>query len=334
MKKIETVKQILGEQWQAAPQHTQGEAFAPSNIALCKYWGKRDQELNLPVTPSLSISLGAKGATAKLVITDADRDSITLNGKPLAADSPFAQRLIHFLDLYRAHLQPKFDITLTSNIPIAAGLASSAAGFASVTKALDQVMGWQLPAEKLAVLARLGSGSATRSLWQGFVEWHAGERADGLDSRGAPITQTWQDLCVGLLILNKKEKSISSREAMQRTVETSALYATWPAKVTEDLANIKAAINKKDFTLLGETAESNAIAMHATMRHANPPVNYSLESTNSAIQKIWDLRNKGLEVYFTQDAGPNIKLLFLQNEINAITTHFSQATVLQPFLTA
>jgi diphosphomevalonate decarboxylase len=332
MKKIETVKQILGNLWQAAPLNICGEAFAPTNIALCKYWGKRDQELNLPVTPSLSISLGNKGATAKLEITDDERDNIILNGKTLAADSQFAQRLIHFLDLYRAHLQPKFTITLTSNIPIAAGLASSAAGFASVTKALDQLMGWQLPAEKLSVLARLGSGSAARSLWQGFVEWRAGEREDGLDSSGAPIMQTWDDLCVGLLILNKKEKAISSREAMQRTVETSALYSTWPAKVTEDLANIKSAITKKDFTLLGETAESNAIAMHATMQHANPPVNYSLESTNSAIQQIWDLRKQGLEVYFTQDAGPNLKLLFQEKDKHKVQTNFP-AEILQPFKT-
>jgi diphosphomevalonate decarboxylase len=333
VKKIETVKQILGSQWQAAPQNSSGEAFAPTNIALCKYWGKRDQELNLPVTASLSISLGNKGASAHLEVTDNARDSIILNGKTLEVHSPFSQRLIHFLDLYRAHLEPKFNITLTSNIPIAAGLASSAAGFASVTKALDQVMGWQLPAEKLSVLARLGSGSAARSLWQGFVEWHAGERADGLDSAGKQLDQTWEELCVGLLILDEKEKPLSSREAMQRTVETSPLYSTWPLKVAEDLANIKSAINIKDFTLLGETAESNAIAMHATMKSAYPPVNYSLPSTTAAMQKIWELRAQGLEIYFTQDAGPNLKLLFLKDKTSDIKKHFPEADILQPFLT-
>jgi diphosphomevalonate decarboxylase len=332
VKKAEAVKRILEAHWQAIPRNTLAKAFAPTNIALCKYWGKRNQELNLPVTSSLSISLGDKGAETQLEIAEAPQDTIILNGKPLALDTAFSQRLIHFLNLFRENL--RFNITLTSNIPIAAGLASSAAGFAALTKALDQLMGWQLPSEKLSMLARLGSGSAARSLWQGFVEWHAGQRADGFDSVGQPLTQTWEELCVGLLILDENEKPLSSRAAMQRTVTTSPLYSTWPAKVAEDLVNLKSAIQAKDFISLGKTAEANAIAMHATMHCASPPINYSLSSTITAMQKIWDLRAQGLEIYFTQDAGPNLKLLFLQSEINAIKTNFPQATLLQPFLSA
>jgi diphosphomevalonate decarboxylase len=331
VKKFETIKQILGEDLQKSPSHSIGNAFAPSNIALCKYWGKRDQELNLPVTSSLSVSLGSKGATTFLEIIQDNHDQIILNDVVLQSDSPFSRRLVTFLNLFRSNPQLKFKISLHSNIPIAAGLASSAAGFASVIKALDQLMGWQLAPQHLSILARLGSGSASRSLWQGFVEWHAGSRDDGMDSVGESLTETWQDMCIGLLIVSAKEKILSSRVAMQRTVTTSSLYSAWPTKVAQDLATLKIAIAEKNFSLLGQTAESNALTMHATMLSAWPPIFYSSPETISAVQKIWSLRAQGLEVYFTQDAGPNLKLIFLQKDAQAVQMNFPELEILQPF---
>jgi diphosphomevalonate decarboxylase len=241
-------------------------------------------------------------------LQDGPQDTVILNNQPVSSGSAFSARLSDFLDIFRSNLEqkPVFYVNITSNIPIAAGLASSACGFASLVKALDSFYAWQLPARELSLLARLGSGSASRSVLSGFVEWHAGIREDGLDSYADALKETWPELCVGLLIMNASEKSISSREAMQRTVTTSALYSAWPAKVSQDLLVLKHAIANKDFELLGKTAESNALTMHATMLSAWPPVTYALPDTIIAMQKIWQLRSEGLAVYFTQDAGPNL----------------------------
>lgn len=331
MNKIEVVKTILAERWQAQPKNDSASAFAPSNIALCKYWGKRNQELNLPMTSSLSISLANKGAEAELSLSNHSFDSITLNGNRVEQSSSFAKRLIEFLNLFRKNSAPYFDINIKSNIPVAAGMASSACGFASIVQALNKLYGWELAESELSILARLGSGSACRSLWQGFVEWHVGTREDGMDSHGVSIPTPWPELRLGLLILSEKEKGLSSREAMQRTITTSPLYSAWPAKVAQDLSLLKQAITIQDFQLLGQTAESNAITMHATMQSAWPPVMYCLPETVAAMHKIWKLRNDGLFVYFTQDAGPNLKLLFLENDTATIREHFPSVDILKPF---
>jgi diphosphomevalonate decarboxylase len=331
VKKSEAVKAILGDRLFAPPRHNEAKGYAPTNIALCKYWGKRDQELNLPVTSSLSISLGDKGATTELIVSKHQHDLIFLNNLPVELSSSFAKKLIDFLELFRANNEPHFIINIETNVPVAAGLASSACGFASVVKTLNALYGWSLDDEELSMLARLGSGSASRSIWQGFVEWHAGEKADGSDCFAEPLAERWPELCVGLLILSEKEKSISSREAMQRTVLTSPLYAAWPTKVTRDLSLLKQALLVKDFSLLGKTAEWNAMTMHATMLSAWPPVTYALPETILSMRKIWQMRHDGLELYFTQDAGPNLKLLFLQKDAEMVRSHFSNLEIVKLF---
>ena len=331
MKKSDVVKAILQEKYLQAPRFTEASAFAPTNIALCKYWGKRNTELNLPVTSSLSIALGQKGARVHFEIIDRDQDHIVLNQAVVASSQGFAQRLTQFLNLFRGDAGPHFSIQIESDIPIAAGLASSACGFASLVMTLNALYGWDLTAQDLSILARLGSGSASRSLWQGFVEWHAGSRVDGMDSYSEPMSAQWQDLRIGLWIMNQQEKPISSRAAMLRTVETSPLYAAWPGKVAKDLQRLKHAIQTQDFTLLGETAESNALNMHATMLSAWPPITYAIPETLIAMQTVWRLRAEGLPLYFTQDAGPNLKLLFLQKESAAVIAAFPEVDVVTVF---
>jgi diphosphomevalonate decarboxylase len=310
MKKIDVVRKILAGKTSVARQAS-ARAFAPTNIALCKYWGKRNGEINLPVTDSLSISLGDKGATTSIEEISENADKIILNDQVISADSAFGKRLSVFLDLFRPAPSQYYRVETQMNIPVAAGLASSACGFAALILALDQLYGWQLDMPSLSILARLGSGSAARSLWQGFVEWQAGQREDGMDSHGVTLPLAWPELRIGLHLLSTAQKPLSSREAMQRTVQTSQLYTAWPAQVQKDMRLLKAALAAKDFQKMGETAEANALAMHATMLSAWPPVLYSQPETISAMQKIWQLRAKGAPIYFTQDAGPNLKILFL-----------------------
>ncbi len=340
MKKFEAVQSILEQAGQVKGvsgedivvlTQEKGVGYAPTNIALCKYWGKRDTELNLPVTSSLSVALPDKGAFTTVSMIDAEDDIVILNDEILPEGSSFVSRLVHYLDLFRTHAVWRLKIDIKMNLPVAAGLASSACGFASVVSALNDLFQWKLTPRQSSILARIGSGSAARSFWSGFVEWHEGSQLDGMDSYAEPLEVEWFGLCIGILNISDAQKPISSREAMLRTVNSSALYQSWPKKVTNDLALLKQAIKTKNFSLLGGTAESNALAMHATMIASWPPICYSLPETLAAMQKVWDARAQGLELYFTQDAGPNLKLIFMDNHLEAVKALFPNFEVIPLF---
>src|SRR3990167_7287860 len=313
MNKKEFIQALL-KNHSSTPDESLVSAYAPSNIALVKYWGKRNTELNLPVTSSLSISLAHRGVTTSLKLNEEKSDTLIINGKHESLDSSFGKRLIAFLDLFRPK-NKSFHVITQSNLP-------TAAGFAALTLALDLLFNWHLSDQELSIIARLGSGSAARSLWNGFVEWHKGTEENGLDSFAQPLDITWSELRSGLLILDHQKKLIGSREAMNRTVKTSPFYSVWPQKVERDLQKIKKAIMHHDFTQLGEIAENNALAMHATMITAHPPVLYWQAATIAAMHAIWQLRKEGVPVYFTEDAGANLKLLFLKGQEEIIFKSF------------
>lgn len=308
-------------------------SFAPANIALIKYWGKRNTELNLPMTNSLSVALPNKGTTTTIRINDIGHDRYYLNGLVLETESEFSKRLSVFCDFFRFSNKLHFDIDTHNNIPTAAGLASSASGYAALVLAFDQLFSWQLNKSALSILARIGSGSACRSLWNGFVEWKKGERDDGLDSFARPLNETKNALltktCIGLLVFEKNEKIISSRQAMLNTVNTSSSYKNWPTQVTQDLKEIKQAITQKNFIALGEISERNALAMHATMLDSHPKTDFCTDKTREYRERIWHLRKTGTPIYFTQDAGPNIKLLFQAAIMPVIAEHFPEAEIIR-----
>jgi len=333
------IHKVLSDHRLSASQSDQPHlpsAFAPTNIALCKYWGKRDAVLNLPLTNSLSISLGKYGAVTHIAEIDAPMDALYVNGQAIhegvAGMRSFRERLSGFLDHVRPTPATAYRIETDLNIPIAAGLASSACGFAALVGALNGLYQWNLSKTGLSMLARLGSGSACRSLWDGFVEWERGERVDGLDSVGVPLDINWPEFRVGLLMVNQQQKPISSRVAMQRTQDTSPFYCHWPKKVEQDLQAIKAALHTRNFQSLARTSELNALALHALMMTANPPIVYTLAETMDWMHRIWQCRTEGLEVYFTQDAGPNLKLLFLEADTANLKQRFPDLKMIAPFL--
>jgi diphosphomevalonate decarboxylase len=330
MKANEIVQDIL-KNYNKDPITESATCFAPVNIALIKYWGKRNTELNLPVTNSLSIALPNKGTTTTLRVNDLIHDRYYLNGDLVASDNEFSKRLNNFCDFFRFNKSFHFDIDTHNNIPTAAGLASSASGFAALVLAFDKLFGWQLDKLTLSILARLGSGSACRSLWNGFVEWQQGEREDGLDSFAQPLDEIsnsfLEQLKIGLLIFEKDKKIISSRQAMLNTVKTSPSYKNWPIQVARDLIEIKQAILQQDFITFGEISERNALAMHATMQDSHPKTDFCTEKTRQYREKIWALRKAGIPVYFTQDAGPNLKLLFTKASLTHIQQQFTQICI-------
>jgi len=307
------------------------EHFAPSNIALCKYWGKRDSDLNLPVNPSLSVSLSHLGTKTRIEPIEGPVDEIWLNGQLMRADTLFAKRLSTFIDLFRQSKFQALRVQTRNNIPTAAGLASSASGFAALTLALNDSLDLQLEKPALSMLARLGSGSACRSIYSGFVEWHMGHRADGADSHAHPIAASWPALAVGLVKVDESVKSVDSRSGMARTVDTSHLYQSWPLQANTDLVKLHRAIETQNFELLGSTAEQNALSMHATMIASWPPLVYWQPDSLKAMQRVWSLRQQGLEIYFTMDAGPNLKLLFNHQDSQDVLAHFPDLEIVLPF---
>ena len=282
----------------------------------------------MPLTSSLSVSLGDLGTRTNVRLIDGGADQIFLNGTKISSEKSFAKRLTNFLDF--SDLLEKLFVETQNNIPTAAGLASSASGFAALVMALDDLFGWELSREKMSMLAFRG-GSASRSVYDGFAIWHGGSQSDGLDSFAEKLPFEWRDFRIGILELCSGEKPVGSRDGMNRTVATSKLFEKWSEKVAGDLETIRGAIEVQDFALLGKTAESNALAMHATMLDAWPPLMYFQPESVAMMHKIWGLRDAGLELYFTMDAGPNLKLLFTAENQSTVETHFAGLQTVSPF---
>lgn len=310
------------------PVHESAEAFAPANIALCKYWGKRDEALKLPLTGSLSVSLGQLGTRMRISLSE--RDSLSINDAPQLPESKAFKRLFAFLDLFRTP-GTAFRVESQNTIPMAAGLASSASAFASTVNTLNQLYGWELSDPQRSILSRLGSGSASRSICPGFVEWLQGERPDGIDSSAVALKSFWPEFRVGILTLSAAEKPVGSSEGMQRTLETSVLFNSWPNQVAKDLPMIREAVLQKDFKTLGPAAEQNAMAMHATMIAAWPPIIYWQPESVTTLRQVHALRAQGVEVYATMDAGPNVKLLFEADTETKLLQTFPDLKVIAPF---
>jgi diphosphomevalonate decarboxylase len=288
---------------------TQVTARACANIALVKYWGKRDAALNLPAAGSLSLTLAALVTETRVQFDSAlDHDVLALDGR--AAD---AARVTPFLDLVRARaaLSTKARVISTNRFPTASGLASSASGFAALAVAATRAAGLTLPARELSILARRGSGSAARSIFGGFVRMHAGTAASGEDAYAEPLESALASqvrMVIGV-VGGGAPKSHGSRDAMDHTAATSPFYAAWIALVPRDLVAAEAALVAGDLQALGELAEANALAMHASAIAARPGVVYWQPTTLALLAAVRDLRATGVPAWATMDAGPHVKVL-------------------------
>lgn len=290
----------------------QATARACSNIALVKYWGKRDATLNLPQNGSLSMTLdGMTTTTTVRWEAGRDADAVSLNGKELEGSE--LAKMSAFLDLVRhmAGIETRARVESRNDFPTAAGLASSASGFAALSLAASQAAGLELDPRQLSILARQGSGSASRSIFGGFAEWKRGERPDGEDSYAEQLLppEAWSEARMLVLVLEPRPKPLSSRAGMTQTVATSPMYPAWLSTVGADLDAARQAIRDRDLESLGATAEANALKMHATMLTTLPTILYWQPPTVALMHRIWELRRDGLPGWFTIDAGPNVKVL-------------------------
>lgn len=313
-------------------------AKANVNIALIKYWGKRDERLILPYTSSLSLTLSDLYATTSVHFDKSlPADFVTLDGSELPTDDSTRLRVVAMLDLVRekAGISTKAKVVSHNHVPIAAGLASSASGSAALAAAASYAAGLNLTPRELSRLARRGSGSACRSIFGGFVLWNKGEDdetsyaepiadplaeplsepaepADSHLSASLPTSLPAQkNLNPAMIVvtLDSSKKPISSRTAMRRTVETSPAYMPWVEQSKKDLARALDAIRVGSIEQLGEVMEQNSLGMHETMRKANPPVNYLTDKTYAVLNAVRSMRECGWPVWATMDAGPNVKVL-------------------------
>jgi len=215
-----------------------------------------------------------------------------------------------------AGLKQKAKVVSETNFPVAAGLASSASGFAALTVAAAAAAGLKLSPKELSILTRQGSGSACRSIFGGFVEWHRGEKEDGSDSFAEEIADKnhWPDFRMITTIVQEKKKPVTSRAGMAQTVETCPYYQGWLETVTDDLKLVKEGIKEKDFEKVAQSAEHNCLKMHALMIATKPAIVYWIPATMEIIQSVLAWREEGLKCYFTIDAGPNVKVLCLEKD--------------------
>jgi len=288
-------------------------AKAHTNIALIKYWGKRNEELILPTNSSLSVTLdGFYTETTVHFKEELERDSFMLNGTEIT-DVAY-DRVTNYLQLFRTYAGREglfAEVHSTNKVPTAAGFASSASGFAALAAATANALQLDLDYTALSRFTRQGSGSACRSIYGGFVQWEMGQLDDGSDSYAIPVApQNHWDLRVAAVVLTAKEKDVSSRVGMKRTVDTSVFYDGWLESLPKDLSEMKDGIAAKDFEKVGGIAEANCLKMHATTLGAIPPFTYWQDTTMSVMETVQQLRKDGIPAYFTIDAGPNVKVLY------------------------
>lgn len=302
-----------------------GCARAHSNIALIKYWGKRQTALNLPAVGSISVALDDLYTDTEVVFDTAlSADEVQLAAHSTAKSD---RRISGFLDLVRkqAGIETRASVRSRNNFPTGAGLASSASGFAALALAATRAAGLELPARELSILARQGSGSAARSIFGGYVEMHRGDADDGSDACAQPLLDaTDWPLSIVIAITDTEAKKTDSTQGMQSSAASSAFYPAWVDTSEEDLATMRRAIANRDFNAVGELTEYSCLKMHGLMLSAQPGLLYWNPATVALIHRVRALRREGVAAFFTIDAGPQVKVLCQPGDAAAIADALAQ----------
>jgi diphosphomevalonate decarboxylase len=291
----------------ASHGHASATAEARANIAFVKYWGRVDDRLNLPLNDSVSLTLDRLVTTTTVTLDPALRtDELELNGK--AADEKARARAERHLDRLRARAGRTEHARIRSSnaFTTAGGLASSASGFAALTVAGASALGLSLSPTDMSRIARLGSGSASRSLFGGYVRWKGGTDETSVAEPIAPAGH-W-DLRDVIVIVDPHEKAVGSTDG-HSLARTSPFLEARLQTLPNTLKAVEAAIHDKDLRQLGPVVESEAISMHAVMMTSSPSLLYWAPDTVRVLQALRGWRDTGLEAWATLDAGPNPHIL-------------------------
>lgn len=282
-------------------------AIAPSNIAFIKYWGKKDEVLRLPANGSISVNQSNLFTTTTVEFSPAyNEDIVIIDGKQ---DKEESARVIRHLNRIRtlAKISHKARVVSKNSFPTAGGLASSASGFAALTVAGAKAAGLKLSEKELSILARQGSGSACRSIPDGFVEWLDGETSETSYAVSLFPAEHW-DLSIIAVLFGHEQKDILTTEGMN-VASTSPFYKTRQSHMKQKILVIKKAMEQKNFKAFGEIIESEAMELHVIMLTSKPSLMYWAPQTIHTMKLVRKWRTEGLPSYFTIDAGPHLHLI-------------------------
>lgn len=283
-------------------------AVSCSNIAFIKYWGNRDATLRIPLNDSISMNLDHATTTTTVAFDGRlERDQVSLGDAD--AEGTAYDRVVAQLNRVRAlaRIETKARVKSRNNFPTGAGIASSASGFAALSLAAAHAAGLELGERELTILARQASGSACRSIPEGFVEWIAGTR--GEDSYAVSIAPaTHWELSDVVAIVNAAEKRVSSVEG-HAAATSSPFLAERLRALPARFHLVRRAVFAKDLRLLGPAIEEDAVELHFVAMTSRPPVFYWSPGMVHVVQATQRWRSDGLAVYFTLDAGPNVHLI-------------------------
>lgn len=295
----------------------QATAQASPNIAFIKYWGNRDDRLRLPANPSLSMNLDGLYAQTTVTWLEADYDSFTLNGRQESGAA--LERVSTHLDALRRRLgiDARAHVESSNNFPTGAGIASSAAAFAALTVAGAAAAGATLSERELTTLARLGSGSAARSVPTGFVEWHAGDTHETSYAESIAEPDAWELVDV-IAVVSKAHKPVGS-SAGHQSANTSDLQAARVAGAGARLETCKHAILERDFPTFADVVEHDSNLMHAVMMTSRPTLFYWLPPTLTIMDSVRRWRADGLQVCYTLDAGPNVHCICTKTDAEEVS---------------
>ena len=311
-------------------------AKANANIALSKYWGKADDALNLPAVPSISLTLSPLETVTEVTFDEALQDDLLILDDHVA-DEPARTRVSRLLDLVRAKsgVALRARVQSRNHFPTAAGLASSASGFAALSVAATAAAGLQMSAHELSALARRGSASAARSLFGGWVELPRG--AAGNDTLSAQPLAPADHWPMRVIVVQTTDgpKALSSRRAMKLVRETSPYYDAWLHAAPRLSETIREAILTRDLQILGPAMEQSFGAMHACGLAANPRVLYWTPDTVRVLGAVSELRDKdGLQVYATMDAGPHVKAFCMEADARMVAESLKKVAGVRKVLEA
>jgi diphosphomevalonate decarboxylase len=299
---------------------------APANIAFIKYWGARDLERAIPANPSISMTLDA--CTTRSTVEHLDEDGAHeirwrgRGGELEEAPPAFAERVLRHLDFLRegSGCGGRFRVATENSFPAAAGIASSASGFAALTLATLAALGRDASDVERSILARRsGSGSASRSVLGGYVEWPRGESEEECYAFQLAPASHW-DLRDVVAVVEDGPKSTSSLDGHRRA-PTSPYFEARLASLPRRLAEVRTAIRRRDFEHLGKVIEAEAVDLHCVAMTSVPAIFYWKPETLVLLEEVRRMRRSGLAAYSTLDAGANVHVICLPESQDAVAEH-------------
>jgi len=288
-----------------------------ANIAIIKYWGKKKEKEMVPATSSISLTLENMYTETTLspLPADARADEFYINGQ--LQNEAEHKKMSKIIDRYRPEGAGFVRIDTKNNMPTAAGLSSSSSGLSALVKACNDYFQLGLDRKELALEAKFASGSSSRSFYGPIAAWDK-------DSGEIYPVETDLKLAMIMLVLEDQKKPISSRDGMKLCVETSTTFNDWIRQSEQDYKDMLVYLKENDFEKVGVLTEKNALAMHATTKTANPPFSYLTDASYEAMDFVRQLREQGESCYFTMDAGPNVKVLCLEEDLEHLSELLGQ----------